>query len=401
MAVGRWILGNAMRGLRRSYSCVASASVALVAACGARTGLDAPLPIEAGLVDGVSASPSEAGSSSGGGSSSGSSSDASGQGEGGYDAGVEASVDAGIIPPPSCAADGGGGTQCGVSGENCCISPQVEAGTFYRTYTNNGSGPTGEGAPATVSEFSLDRYEVTVSRFRRFVSAWNGGAGYVPPAGSGKHSYLNGGLGLANSASPGTYETGWLASDDANIAANDDNLGACVPFATWTPTPGTQENLPINCVNWYEAYAFCIWDGGFLPSETEWEYAAAGGSQEREYPWGNTPPSSYEYAIARCDYPSQTPQCTGVANIAPVGTAVLGVGLDGQLDLAGSVAEWVLDSHAVYVNPCIDCGYLMQGQREIRGGWFSGGALFPWARDFFTQEYYRNYSVGIRCARAP
>ncbi|MGO9835775.1 MAG: SUMF1/EgtB/PvdO family nonheme iron enzyme [Polyangiaceae bacterium] len=34
----------------------------------------------------------------------------------------------------------------------------------------------------------------------------------------------------------------------------------------------------IDCVNWYESYTFCIWDGGFLPSEAEWEYAAGGGS---------------------------------------------------------------------------------------------------------------------------
>ena len=48
----------------------------------------------------------------------------------------------------------------------------------------------------------------------------------------------------------------------------------------------------MNCVNWFEAYAFCIWDGGFLPSDTEWEYAAAGGSLQREYPWGSTAPGT-------------------------------------------------------------------------------------------------------------
>jgi formylglycine-generating enzyme required for sulfatase activity len=41
-----------------------------------------------------------------------------------------------------------------------------------------------------------------------------------------------------------------------------------------------------------EAYAFCIWDGGFLPSEAEWECAAAGGPDQREYPWGSTDPGT-------------------------------------------------------------------------------------------------------------
>ena len=118
----------------------------------------------------------------------------------------------------------------------------------------------------------------------------------LPPAGSGKHTHLNGGQGLGEQRQRrGTYEPGWDATDWNNttdIDPTNANLASCTIYSTWTASAGSQENLPINCVNWYEAYAFCIWDGGFLPSEAEWEYAAAGGSQQREYPWGSTTPGT-------------------------------------------------------------------------------------------------------------
>jgi|SRR5580704_4705762 sulfatase modifying factor 1 len=112
----------------------------------------------------------------------------------------------------------------------------------------------------------------------------------MPAAGSGKHAHLNGGRGLRSAADPTSYEPGWGPSDDANVSPTDAHLSSCSPAATWTPSPSGSENLPINCVDWAEAYAFCIWDGGFLPSDAEWEYAAAGGSEQREYPWGSALP---------------------------------------------------------------------------------------------------------------
>jgi formylglycine-generating enzyme required for sulfatase activity len=285
----------------------------------------------------------------------------------------------------------------------------VTGGTYSRTYTNSGSGPTGTADPATVSNFRLDEYEVTVGRFRQFVTAWNNGAGYLPPAGSGKHTHLNGGQGLANSGNPGTYETGWVTSDDSNIAPTTSNLQCNAAYRTWTAAPGSNEKLPITCVNWWESYAFCIWDGGgFLPSEAEWEYAAAGGSQEREYPWGSTAPGTAcpgtgcQYAIYNCDYPNGSGSCSGVTNIAPVGTATLGAGVFGQLDLAANVFEWNLDWYATYVDPCTDCANLSSASiRVVRGGSFlySATYLLPPGRGDGTPADRRDF--GFRCARTP
>ena len=288
--------------------------------------------------------------------------------------------------------------------ESCCTSLEVPGGTYYRTYDNLGTGATNEADLATVSGFQLDKYIVTVGRFRQFVAAWNSGMGWLPPGGSGKHTHLNGGLGLANSGAAGTYETGWVATDDSEIAPTDAYLMCDPSDETWTSSAGTQENLPINCVSWFEAYAFCIWDGGFLPSEAEWEYAAAGGSQELEYPWGSTDPgTANQYAIYGCYYPNGTVSCTGVTNIAPVGTAALGAGLWGQMDIAGEVMQWNVDCSASYVSPCTDCAYLSASyDRVVRGGVFYGGwtNLVPAARNG-NSPTARASSYGFRCARSP
>ena len=308
---------------------------------------------------------------------------------------TDAGIDGGTESGPSSGADGGTVPPA---------SPEVQGGTYDRTYTSSGDGPTGGTDPATVSSFRLDQYEVTVGRFRQFVDAWAGGAGYTPPAGSGKHTHLHGGQGLSNSGGDAgaVYETGWVASDDHNIAPTDANLACASELATWTTVAGSGESLPINCVNWWESFAFCIWDGGFLPSESEWEYAAAGGSEERGYPWGATDPgTSNQYAIYDCDYPSGSGGCTGGA--APVGTATLGAGLWGQLDLAGNVNEWNADWFASYAAPCTDCADLTAASfRVIRGGYFANDPsylLAPGRSD--DPPTARSVCLGLRCARAP
>jgi formylglycine-generating enzyme required for sulfatase activity len=306
----------------------------------------------------------------------------------------------------------------------------VTGGTFYRTYATDGCNPTAEADPATVSSLRLDKYDVTVGRFRQFVNAWNGG--WRPAVGSGKHTHLNGGQGLANAEPPGGYELGWgtfsnivgtMISDDVWVTPTTANLTSCSgsnldenlvlhPYScnTWTELPSTNEQQPILCVNWYESYAFCIWDGGFLPSEAEWQYASAGGDEQRKYPWGSAEPgTANQYAIYGCNYPTPAALCSGAFQIAPVGTPILGTARWGQLDLTGNVGQWLLDADYGALLACTDCTYSgpqgsgPQGGRENRGGSFeSPAAVFLLSTYTFSwPPASRRYDTGLRCARTP
>jgi sulfatase modifying factor 1 len=334
---------------------------------------------------------------------------------------VDASCAGSTTVGTSCTDNGDGLSNCGSTQESCCTSLEVSGGSYYRTYDPLGpdggptlaadGGPAGEADPATISGFRLDKYLVTVARFRAFVAAVNGDGGmpYLPAPGSGLHSHLNGGRGLANATVPGAYEQGWSASDDSRVAPTTANLLCNGADETWSPVPGNGDAKPVNCVDWAEAYAFCIWDGGFLPSEAEWEYVAAGGGQQREYPWGSAPPgSANEYAIYGCFFPSGAGVCAQDPSVvAPVGTATMGASRWGQLDMAGEVDEWTLDWYgSPYVVPCNDCAYVTAASGRVsRGGYFDSyddpaSNLLPPTRQH-TVPTLRAGALGFRCARAP
>ncbi len=154
-------------------------------------------------------------------------------------------------------------------------------------------------------------------------------------------------------------------------------------------------------MNWFEAYAFCIWDGGFLPSAAEWEYGAAGGSEGRKYPWGATDPGEgTEYAVYKCNYRNES----GLCSTAPVGTTTQGAGRWGQLDMAGNVDEWNLNASTMSdVAPCTDCAWMsLPNNREMRGGYYGDDPhwLLPVVDQAYPPTGHILYT-GVRCARAP
>jgi len=278
-------------------------------------------------------------------------------------------------------------SSCGANeDEPCCSSSLVSGGTFRLGASDE--------VVASISDYRLDTYEVTVGRFRRFKAAWDEGS--RPSEGDGKHAHLRGGTGLVGPAE--LAESGWLAAWEDFVDTGDAaRLGDGDPQATWTDEEDDNENLPINYVNWYEAVAFCTWDQGFLPSEAEWEYAAAGGPEpdgERNYPWGSTEPDCAYANYDGCDdglsiAGSRSPQ---------------GDGRFGHSDLAGSVYEWVFDFQAEgFISPCDNCGNTVESaQRVIRGGYWDLAAKDITASSRSNSNpLNRSHAVGVRCARLP
>ncbi len=284
---------------------------------------------------------------------------------------------------PSCA----GGLDCG--GVSCCQNTLVDGGTFPMGRSTDGC----DGYPcfdadceadqpehdATVSDFNLDTFEVTVGRFRKFMQQYDG----TPPAqGSGAHPHIPG--------------SGWQAAWDTELYATQAEwLGHLNnPSSTWTDAPGANENYPITSMNWYEAFAFCAWDGGRLPTEAEWEYAAAGGSENRLYPWGRQDPDP---TLVNYYFSENSP-------FADVGSHPAGAGPWGHEDLAGSMMEWCLDGYDEdwYSGggaTCDNCANLNATSTRSRRGsdwgsiWLYMGSTRRWDR----QPQVRG--GGFRCAR--
>ena len=248
----------------------------------------------------------------------------------------------------------------GVTDENCCArscdgaaaARCAEVALTGGTFTL-GVDVAPEGTYASppvpnlaVSPFRMDAYEVTVARFRRFVAAGMP----APPANA---VMMPGGVVLRAGAPWPVTEP--LPDGGRPLPDGTRTDGLC----NWSAAPGALESHPINCVDWYTAMAFCVWDGGRLPTEAEWEYAAryrplrtdtdAEVSVDRPYPWGGRAPTCDDANMMNCS--------AGNGRFTrPVATQRDGVreqpGWLGIFDLAGNVAEFVVDEFQSRSSTC-------------------------------------------------
>ena len=227
-----------------------------------------------------------------------------------------------------------------------------------------------------MSTFTLDAYEVTVSRLRAFVLSGNGVQANAPQQGAGA------GPGLPNG-----WDPAWNSGLSPTTADFENALSCDGTYQTWTLGPAANDLKPANCISWYEAVAFCAWDQGYMPSNFQWNYSAAGGSEQRQYPWSSPSYStyidssyaSYQDSSGNC-LADGSPACT-LLDIINVGAKPAGAGKWGHADLGGNVAEWVSD-----------------------GGLWGGGFNYPASALITGQIYFfpstaRAASVGFRCAR--
>ncbi len=155
--------------------------------------------------------------------------------------------------------------------------------------------------------------------------------------------------------------------------------------------PGFAQNdmHPVTCINWNDAAAYVKWLSRIsarhyrLPTESEWEFAARGGTTTARF-WGEKPELACDYANG-ADKTAQSAivgasswtvhACSdGFVFTAPVGSFKPNdVGL---YDMLGNVWEWTAESyHPNYINAPTD-GSIWQGdgeKRALRGGSWNNG----------------------------
>lgn len=151
----------------------------------------------------------------------------------------------------------------------------------------------------------------------------------------------------------------------------------CVQAGKCSPPVGTdvrcnygvsgKDNHPVNCVEFYQAAAFCDWIGRRLPTESEWEYAANGAttSTGEKYPWVGM---GGAFVAAKACFNNNGTCPVGSKTRTYLGNEVA-AGSPGFYDFAGNVWEWTTSELCNYVSGMPDrtCGSPAKVQRGGSG----------------------------------
>ena len=156
-------------------------------------------------------------------------------------------------------------------------------------------------------------------------------------------------------------------------------------------------NHPVVGISWYEAYAFCQWAGGHLPTEAQWEKAARGTDSTNYWPWGSV------WDASKCNSNYNTVPDT-FAYSSPVGLFSAGQSPYGVYDMAGNIWEWVNDwyqGNYYSVSPGSNPAGPATGTfRVLRGGGFGHVDYYcRTAARYIANPIGRNVNVGFHLAK--
>jgi len=191
----------------------------------------------------------------------------------------------------------------------------------------------------------------------------------------------------------------WIDKTEVTVAA----YKACVDRGACQRPPKTSTactydmgdpTLPVNCVPWTSAQAYCIAVNKRLPREVEWEMAARGSSPIK-YPWGGGSATGCGAAVTLAS--DATQRSCGNKKPAKVASHPGGASPFGIHDMSGNVEEWVADWYGETpsdLSPRAGSAHVLRG-----GGWLSPPSLAKTTTRNWGSAREMGPNVGFRCAK--